>query len=430
MELELVMSNAKPLMSSTISAMRPGDKDLADIGECRGLRITCGSTGKKSFYYRYTSPVSQKLTQIHIGHFSSMSLAEARMCLQKLKDKKRQGKCPVAEMKAELQLQATLRKKSDDALTVHGLVDLYLEGHVEDRISKGRTITGARNKKGQLEARRTLYHDVVSVIGRRKANEIMRKDVVKLISGIVDRGSSVQAGNVLRELNAAFEYAIGLDHFDDSYANPALLAKNSLRQAKVKMTPKKGRRTLSDVELKQLLEWLPGSAFTPTQKNILRFTVWTGCRTGEICQARWEDIDFEHATWHLRATKTGVERFVQLPDQAMEFLKQLQLTTGEYLFPSMKTGVAIQQKSLTEQAWQLRKTHRMIAIDHWSPHDLRRTVRTGLSRIGCPSEVAEAILGHARSGIQGTYDLHRYEAECRVWLQRWADKLVKLIDSV
>ena len=43
--------------------------------------------------------------------------------------------------------------------------------------------------------------------------------------------------------------------------------------------------------------------------------------------------------------------------------------------------------------------------------------------MGCPSEVAEAVLGHSRKGIEGTYDLHSYEAECREWLQRWADHL-------
>ena len=46
--------------------------------------------------------------------------------------------------------------------------------------------------------------------------------------------------------------------------------------------------------------------------------------------------------------------------------------------------------------------------------------------MGCPSEVAEAVLGHSRKGIEGTYDLHSYEAECREWLQRWADHLGSL----
>ena len=125
-----------------------------------------------------------------------------------------------------------------------------------------------------------------------------------------------------------------------------------------------------------------------------------------------------------------------MSQQAIQFLEALKLTTDIYLFPSVRRKQPIQQKSLTETKWHLKnpgkvqngeryKPHQLWLndIEDWSPHDLRRTVRTGLSRLGCPSEVAEAILGHSRKGIEGTYDLHKYESECRVWLQKWADHL-------
>jgi hypothetical protein len=43
----------------------------------------------------------------------------------------------------------------------------------------------------------------------------------------------------------------------------------------------------------------------------------------------------------------------------------------------------------------------MLDIPHWTPHDLRRTVRTGLSRLQCPNEVAEAVLGHTKAALKG-----------------------------
>ncbi len=54
---------------------------------------------------------------------------------------------------------------------------------------------------------------------------------------------------------------------------------------------------------------------------------------------------------------------------------------------------------------------------------------TGLSRLLCPNEVAETVLGYSRKGIEGTYDLHRYEAKCRQWLQKWADHMDSLIGT-
>ena len=433
------VQNTKPLSSRTVETMKPGDKIKADKGENIGLRVKCGATGLKTFFYRYTSPITSKLVQVKIGNFPETSLAEARLKLQELKQIRRQGRCPATEAKEEKrqkkqereqdqELELGQRSSVEKSFTVEKLVELYLTQYIEDRKSpSGKVIAGARKPKGQSETRRTLYGDVIPKLGEMAANAVTRKAVVDMIMAIVQRGANVQAGNVLRELTAAYEFAIGLGYFSDEFANPALLAKSGLRQAKVRLTSQRGKRVLSDTELATLLKWLPGSDYTATQKNVLRFTLWTGCRTGEVCNAAWKDIDLKKRTFHIRESKTEVERYVQLPSQAVDFLKTLRLTTGDYPFPSQKTRLPIQQKQLTEQAWRMRVSNKMVDLPAWTPHDLRRSVRTGLSRLQCTNEVAEAVLGHSRKGIEGTYDLHRYEAECRQWLQKWADHLDALI---
>lgn len=430
--------------------MRPGDADKSDTGENVGLRVSCGSTGVRTFFYRYRSPETDKLTQLKLGTYPSLSLAQARVELARLKELRATGVCPKAELERQALQRAQEKAEQEriaqaEAFTVKDLIDAYLTELIEDRmVADPRTgtrkrIAGARKPKGQAEVRRTLYGDPVPVLGSRSAATVTRRDVVDMVKAILDRGANVQAGNVLRELSAAYEYAIGMGRFADDFANPAVLAKASLKVAKVRLTSVQGKRTLSDSELTLLLAWLPGSGFSPTQKNIMRFTLWTACRTGEVCQAEWKDIDLEKATWHLRDSKNGAERYVQLPRQAVEFLRQLRLTTSTYLFPSSRTGLPLQQKSLSETKWHLKnpdkvkggrfyKPHQLWldSIPDWSPHDLRRTVRTGLSRLGCRNEVAEAVLGHSRKGIEGTYDLQSYQAECREWLQRWADHLERL----
>lgn len=437
----------KPLSARAVETMKPGDRDKIDTGENSGLRVTCGSTGVKSFIYRYRSPETGKLTQVRIGRYPAVSLAEARVELARMKELRRSGICIRAEAereKAVLQEQEEQEKQAavTAAFTVGDLVELYLSEVIEDRFiadsrtGKKKRIPGTRQPKGQAETRRTLYGDAVRVLGDRSAAEITRKDVVEMVRGILDRGANVQAGSVLRELTAAYEYAIGVGKLSDDFANPALLAKASLKQAKVRLTPVRGKRVLSDAELRKVLAWLPGSGFSSTQKAILRLTLWTGCRTGEVCAAQWSDIDFEQATWHIRESKNEAERYVQLPTQAVNFLCQQRLITETYVFPSTRTGLPIQQKSLSEMKWHMKNPEKVAnnrsfrpeqlwldGIPDWSPHDLRRTVRTGLSRLGCRNEVAEAILGHSKRGIEGTYDLHTYEPECREWLQRWADHL-------
>lgn len=421
---------SKPLNHRSIEAMKPNDPDKSDAGEFRGLRVACGSTKKKTFYYRYKSPITKKLVQVKIGNFPEMSLSTARNELHRLKSVRQEGRCPAAELKSLKAEIAVLdeQKKNHVVFNIEALVEFYLTQYIEDRKSKtGQIISGARKRKGQIEIRRMLHADVVNVIGDKLASEVSRKDLVDLIMGITNRGSKVQAGNVLRELKAAYELAIGLGKLSENCINPALLARESIKQAGIKLTSEKGRRVLSEVELKKLLAWLPGSAYSQTQKNVLRFALWTGCRTGEVCSAEWKDIDLDKGVFHIHDSKNGAERYVQLPKQAVEFMRMLRLSSGDYPFASQRTRLPIQQKQLSEQAWRLRESDRMLDIKPWTAHDLRRTVRTGLARLQCPNHIAEAVLGHSRKGIEGTYDLHSYETECKEWLQKWADYLDTLI---
>ena len=124
----------------------------------------------------------------------------------------------------------------------------------------------------------------------------------------------------MSELTLAYEYAIGLEKFKEDFANPALQAKASAKQARLKLTCTKGTRVLSDDELRRVLQWLPTSGFSAKHKQVLMITLWTGCRTGEICEATWRNIDLDEGVFHIRESKTGVAREVQLPRQCINFL--------------------------------------------------------------------------------------------------------------
>lgn len=77
------------------------DSYKADIGENEGLRVYKGKTGLTSFVYRYRSPLDNSLKKMKIGTFPEISLAEARIELQKLKVQRRSGICPSSYMKSE-----------------------------------------------------------------------------------------------------------------------------------------------------------------------------------------------------------------------------------------------------------------------------------------------------------------------------------------
>lgn len=421
------MNNKRPLSHIVIKKMKPGDR-LTDTNENRGLIVKKTSTGRTSFFYRYQEKGTKKDCMMKIGDLSNMTLSEARVEVQHLKEIRGKGLSPVNEKKKQKKQKQIDDQLKINQLTVKDVIDLYLTEYINDRITQnGKQIAGARKPKGQSEVKRTLYADVVKKLGDRKAIDITKKDIIELINEIVNRGAKVQAGNVLRELSSAYDYAIGVDKIDSNFINPILLAKRSLKQAKLKLNPNKGRRVFTKEELVKFLNWLPTSHLPQKAKDIFLLTLYTGCRTGEWCNAKWDDIDFDKKTLHIRLTKNRATHDVQLSSQACQLLMQIKENSKtEYVFSSNRTGKALAQKKLTEYTWCLRRDNQMLDIESWSPHDLRRTVRTGLSALQCPNEIAEAVLGHSPKGILGTYNLHHYDNECREWLQKWCDYLTSL----
>jgi hypothetical protein len=61
----------------------------------------------------------------------------------------------------------------------------------------------------------------------------------------------------------------------------------------------------------------------------------------------------------------------------------------------------------------------VITLPNWTNHDLRRVVRSGLSALRIPREVAEAVLAHQPPGIVGTYDVHASQPRLMPRMSDW-----------
>ena len=64
--------------------------------------------------------------------------------------------------------------------------------------------------------------------------------------------------------------------------------------------------------------------------------------------------------------------------------------------------------------------------EKFTPHDLRRTLRTRLAEIGVSDVIAERVLGHKLQGLLAVYNLHKYDSEKRQALTRWEVKLSEI----
>jgi len=146
--------------------------------------------------------------------------------------------------------------------------------------------------------------------------------------------------------------------------------------------------------------------------------LFTGCRSGEVVAALWLDIDLERAVWTIRETKNGEPHDVMLSRQAIDLLMVRRSLHEVFVFPSPMDGHHVAQKALGLAQYGARKAKAgKLCSDPieipWTVHDLRRTVPTGLAKLGCPRVVQDRVLNHVDSSVSAIYDRHRYDAEAR-----------------
>ena len=143
---------------------------------------------------------------------------------------------------------------------------------------------------------------------------------------------------------------------------------------------------------------------------------------------RWEEVNLDAGTWSLPGarTKNGQPHVVPLTAEAVELLRTVKRRKGaEFVFEGpRKTAVSgfgkVKVRLDTALAQAAEETDYKAVP--WVLHDLRRTVATGLQRLGVRLEVTEAVLNHvsgSRSGIVGVYQRHAWEAEKAAALRAW-----------
>jgi integrase len=146
----------------------------------------------------------------------------------------------------------------------------------------------------------------------------------------------------------------------------------------------------------------------------------TGCRRDEIGGLKWSEIDTEARTITLprERTKNGKEHIVPLTDAALAIITNIERGDRDYVFGRTLTRGFSGWSRCKAQLNKIAKLK-----EPWTLHDLRRTVRTGLGKLGVQPHIAEAVLNHLPPRLIRTYDRNTYMAEKKAALDLWASHL-------
>lgn len=408
--------------------LKPGNHIVVD--GCPGLRLVASTKGR-AWVYRYKSPGDGNMRQIKLGQWPAMPASGAASKWQELKDLRDSGHDPAQDKRAKRQaVKASI-------YTVSHAVDDYITGHLE----VNRQAAGARAVAARLRL-------ATADIAKMPASGVTRSVAFDLISGLSDL--PVLAKSVRNELGGAWDLALDAGRLSADSPNwwrqimaGKLRSKGAVRDGVHKGTAK---RVLSEAEISALLT-VDLARFSQQVQDFLTIQLWTCTRGAEIVQMRAEHITQESDGYWWTVPKAmtkgrnrAVAHDLRVPivGAAMAVVQRLLAGGGAWLFPSIsRAGAAGHQVQTYMQSkvnylqpyCRSRPDHvrERLTVTHWSPHDLRRTGRTGLSALGCPNEIAESIMGHVRPGVQGIYDLHSYDAERREWLTKWAGRLESLL---
>lgn len=370
-----------------------------EILDQSGLYVRVAPSGRKTWVFRYLFDGVPRRMQL--GVFPGVSLAEAREKHGSAMIKIQQNIDPGAELQAK---KAKIKSAPD-------FQDLL------DEIWK----IELRHKKSGIQTKKLLETNVLPVWSRRKVADIKRRDIVILLDRIAERAPIVR-NRVHGALSRLFNFAAERGIIDDSPCT------------RIRKLPEKGRnRVLTDEEIKTLWNCLDlenkGIDIYRVSKLALKMILLTGQRPGEVCGMTWDEID-DHKFWNIPASrmKNNEENRVPLCPMALEVLEQVKIYSGKgnNVFPSSyKPDQAMTRSALTRAV--SRHWFEMGSKEKFTPHDLRRTLRTRLAELKVDEIVAERVLGNKLQGMMAIYNQHPYDVEKRQALMRWEQRLREII---
>lgn len=394
-----------------------------------GFAIRVMPSGSITWLYIFT--IDGKRREMNLGEYPAVKLEDAR---QKYNDAykafKKDGTNPATVAKDE-------KDERRNAPTVKELCEDYIKKHA------------MRFKKSWKEDERVLNREVIPAWGNRKAASIVKRDILQLLETIIDRGSPGMANNSFQVIRKMFNFAVERDILPFSPCTGVKLP-----------APKNSRdRVLSESEIKTFWDNIQACAISSEIRNALKLILVTAQRPGEVIGMHTDEIKDSWWTIPADRAKNGKTQRVPLSELASEIIAQaiahtrtmreipLEVEYSGFIFPCphLKKQKSMERHALAiavdrNRAWPVtddqgnpvldkdgnQVTENRFEIDHFTPHDLRRTAATFMAQAGEMDEVIDAVLNHAKQGVIKVYNQYRYDKEKQIALDTWARKLISI----
>ena len=371
------------LTAKGVEAARAADdrRELPD-DYMRGLYLVVQPTGSKSWAVRYRhGGRSHKHT---VGPYPAFDLKQARDAAAKVLRAVAEGRHPEQRQSG----------------SVEDAVAQFLERHGKNYRPKPRS-----------EVERLLRLHVVGNWGRRKLEEITRADVRAMIARIEAPVAANRVHSIVRKL---FNWAVEND----------LIVNSPVAGLKAPHAETSRDRVLTDDELRRV--WQAAEGLGLLNGAVVRLLVLTGQRRNEVAHMQWGELDLEKRLWTLPRERVKNDRRHEVPlsSQAVTIIRALPRISDRFVFSTNA------ESPVNDFGKNKGRLDALSGVSDWVLHDLRRTVASGMARLGISLSVIEKVLNHVSgsfAGIVGVYQRHEFADEKRAALERWSEHVERLV---
>jgi integrase len=364
------------------------DDDIAGFG----LRLREG--GSRTWVYQYR--IGKKQRRMVLGSAKSVPLSLARKNASDLEAKVRLGGDPAMN-------KETARLEVGNTFAV--LADQFLEA----RKRSWRTRTYEEVKRYLIKDAKSLHPFSITAIAQR--------NVANLLSDIAKEKGDVTANRVRSSLCAFFGWIIreGVRLPEGNVASYTNKREESSRD-----------RVLTDGELG--LIW--NACLDDDYGAILKLLMLTGQRANEIAQLSWNEVHDQQIVLPAERTKNARSHVIPLSETAKGILPWFRKGDRKFVFGRDDTGFSGWGKA--KEKLEARVAEAEKPLEHWTVHDLRRTVATRMAELGVQLHIIEAVLNHVsghKGGVAGIYNRAAYDKEKREALNLWAEHVMASVEG-
>ena len=376
------MGRRKTLTDGQIAKLSPRPKPFTvPDPELPGHYVRVRPTGAKVFVAVARAPSGKQVWHT-IGPGSLYSIAEARGKAREAIKAIREG------------------RDREGPETFETVAETWYKRHVE-----------AKKLISAPDLRSCLDRHLLPAWRTRDFASVRRGDVAKLLDTVEDSNGPVVADFVLAVIRMICNWHAARR---DDYQSPIV---KGMRRTDPKAQAR--ARILDDEEIRAV--WKAAEA-NGTFGAYIRLALLTAQRREKVAAMKWGDLGID-GEWRIPsdAREKGTAGSLVLPDVALDIIKaQPHFASNPYVLAGREDSY-IQGMSKRKAQFD-----RKVGIAPWVFHDLRRTARSLMSRAGVRPDIAERVLGHAISGVEGVYDRHSYREEKADALKR----LAGLINSI